>query len=268
MNFKKITFLCLLLSVSISSFSTFAYNNDQIKVLTFNIRVSTPDDQGARDYLNRKPLVQDIINGYVDPKLKDLDFIAFQEDNWGNNSPQTTYSQIIPKPSSSNLRMLYNANKWKLISANQTTLNKTPEIPANWGPRYFQYVEFSNIGNGRRLYIFNYHGFVGGPHQADFNEIIKQINLILGNNIPVIFMGDFNPTAAELVPQLKKIPLQGVTGDCTFNGWNPDPKSCAGKLDYIFFSNQLKSIEHSVIKANQGVLASDHYPVYEELQFQ
>lgn len=273
MYLKSIFTVCLITFALCSNCSVSAAE-DSIKVLTFNIRVKGANDPGDRNYSKRKPLIENIIRGTVMPeKLKNLDFIVFQEDDWGGESPVplANYASIIPSPETSNLRILYDKNKWKLLDQGQTTMSAIDR-----GPRYFQYAKF--IHNGRLIYIFNYHGFITGQSQTEFNKIISKLKEAMLQNIPVIFMGDFNPSGPALIDQLLRPnenapiavpkPLNAITGECTFNDWNANlPQgTCPGQYDYIFSSPDLERVSHAVIKTG-APLPSDHYPVYEELKF-
>ena len=106
-------------------------------------------------------------------------------------------------------------------------------------------------------------------------KIIKSENQ---NNLPVIFMGDFNATPeTEFILNLKKEMIDtkdfskskpfGPIG--TFNNFEFD-KPVTKRIDYIFTSNSSKIIinKYAVLSDSDNLkYPSDHLPVYVEIDF-
>ena len=276
---NKIKFLFLVLIVS----TTITIEAQSVKIMTYNIRLALASD-GENDWANRKEMFANQIRFY------EPDFMGVQEALPGQvnflDSSLKFYQHIgigrdgVNKGEAS--AIFYNYAKFKLIKSNTFWLSDTPDkVSKGWDASYIRictYALFKDKKTKKKFWVFNTHldnnGIVARAKGVEL--IIKKMNEVNTNNLPVIFTGDFNTTPeTALISDLKKTmddtkevstskPF-GPVG--TFNGFEFN-KPVTKKIDYIFISKGSKiTVKKFAVLSDSDNLRypSDHLPVYVEL---
>jgi len=263
--------------------STYGQN---IKLMTYNIRMDTPNDE-ENAWPNRKenfvnqihfytPDVLGIQEGlehqviYLDDHLKTYKYVGVgradvKEEGVGE------YSAIF-----------YNYQNFKEIKSGTFWLSETPDTPSRgWDAslnRICTYILLKNKTSGQKFWVFNTHfdhrGVLARKNSAAL--IIQKINSINKEKLPVFLMGDLNLQPQEEPIQfiakelndsktISQLPPYGPVG--TYNGFDAC-KKIGKRIDYVFTSKDNITIKKYAVIAdvNDMKYPSDHFPVFIEAE--
>ena len=175
----------------------------------------------------------------------------------------------------------FDSTRYVLLKNSTFWLSETPDtISVGWDAaleRICTYGLFKDRITKIFFWVFNTHfDHIGVVAREKSSELIlKRINKINRQSLPVILMGDFNsipnsPPVKEIKTELSDAlqisleKLQGPRG--TFNGFNED-LPIEKRIDYIF-TNDLKVISYTHIndRLNNNRHISDHLPVMIKIQ--
>jgi endonuclease/exonuclease/phosphatase family metal-dependent hydrolase len=259
-------------------------NAQTINVATYNIRFDNPNDHGNL-WKDRAPhLVNQIL-------FHQMDLVGTQEGLYnqleviksGTGFPYIGVGRDKGGKEGEYSAIFYNPNKFKLLKEDTFWLSETPNNPSKgWDAalnRICTWGKFESI-EGDIFYIFNIHyDHIGQQAREKSSELIlKQIQQINKEKLPVILVGDFNVTPDNTAYKLilnesdfkdsrtiskgKPIGPQG-----TFNAfdWNKLPEDI---IDHIFVSSKIEVLRHAILTDNYGLkYPSDHFPVFAEIKF-
>lgn len=172
--------------------------------------------------------------------------------------------------------IFYDTNKHTILESNTFWLSETPDnISIGWDAaleRICTYGLFQDKITEKRLWVVNTH-FDHRGKRARKNSvklILKRIRRLNTENLPVIFMGDFNLTPEERpIRRLKRKMDDGrhisenlPTGPMgTFNGFNSN-SIIDRRIDYIFLRGiAVQDYHHIDERLANGKHISDHLPV-------
>jgi len=258
-------------------------NAQNLKVMTYNIRLDVASD-GENAWPNRKDFLSsqvlfyspDILgvqeaqpNQMDDLKvaLKDYKYIGLGRD--GGNAGE--HSAVF-----------YNSKKVKVENDATFWLSETPnQVSKGWDGacnRVCTYGLFTILDSKQKVWVFNTHlDHVGEQaRQEGMQLILKKIDEVNKQNIPVIVMGDFNvEPESTLITELKKHMVDSkqqakITfgSDGTFNNFKYD-EPVTKRIDYIMLpkDNKMKVERYGVLSSSINLkYPSDHFPVFLELK--
>ena len=272
------------LIILIGTFLCLNINAQNLKVMTFNIRLSLESDK-ENSWVKRKDDALKLMNYYhpdvmgvqeavpqqmadIKTFLKNYDFVGVARDDGANKGE---YSAIF-----------YNTEKLQVLQSGTFWLSETPEKPSKgWDAAYNRICTYALIKTkkgGKKFWAFNVHfdhvGNVARENSAKL--ILEKIKTLNTGNFPVVLTGDFNLTdKTEPVKIISKTmadsfyncrkPHYGPTG--TFTGFdvNTVPKD---RIDYIFTKGlSCQSIRTINDRRENLLYPSDHVPVLAELKF-
>lgn len=256
---------------------------NEMKVVTFNIRYDNPEDS-SNMWQSRASQVCNFI------KTEKPDIIGMQEVLWNQyqqlDSALTDYSSVGvgrndgARDGEMN-PVFFRKSRYDMVRNLTFWLSDFPDVPGSvgWGsalPRIVTWMEFVEKKNHKHFFFFNTH-FAHDSESARLMSsrvLLKEVSSI-SEDFPFIVSGDFNmpPTSTgysiltgpdESVPLLKdsyviteKRPVGPVP---TFNGFSSKGKG--DRMDFIFVRNGMRVLEYkTVVKKEQGVYISDHWPV-------
>ena len=175
----------------------------------------------------------------------------------------------------------FDTTRYVLLKNSTFWLSETPDtISVGWDAaleRICTYGLFKDRITKEEFWVFNTHfDHIGVVAREKSSELIlKRINKINRQTLPVILMGDFNsiPNSSPVKEiktelsdalQISLEKLQGPRG--TFNGFNED-LPIEKRIDYIF-TNKLKVLSYTHIndRLNNNRHISDHLPVMIKIQ--
>lgn len=253
-------------------------------VMTYNIRYDNPED-GANQWNNRKEQLISQLNFYqpdifgtqegLAHQLKEIEqgldgyaYVGVGRDD-GNQAGEFT-------------AIFFNQNTMDLMEQSTFWLSPTPdEISKGWDaalPRICTYGLLKRKLDGRKFFVFNAHfdhvGHIARKESAQL--VLKKIEVLNTDRLPVVFMGDLNLEPHQEGIQLILGKMQdtytaagknvyGPKG--TFNGFDVS-KPVNRRIDYIFVANGFQVFKTGVLSAVfQTRYPSDHFPVFSLLRF-
>ena len=271
------------LIILIGTFLCLNINAQNLKVMTFNIRLSLESDK-ENSWVKRKDDALKLMNYYhadvmgvqeavpqqmadIKTFLKNYDFVGVARDDGANKGE---YSAIF-----------YNTEKLQVLQSGTFWLSETPEKPSKgWDAAYNRICTYALIKTkkgGKKFWAFNVHfdhvGNVARENSAKL--ILEKIKTLNTGNFPVVLTGDFNLTdKTEPVKIISKTmadsfyncrkPHYGPTGTFTAFDVNTVPKE---RIDYIFTKGlSCQSIRTINDRRENLLYPSHHFPVLAELK--
>ena len=251
-----------------------------IKVMTFNMRISTPVD-GDNWFRNRKPKIAEVI------RRENPDIIGFQEvtdkmREFMRDALKDEYTFIgcgsYKDYNGPGNPIAFKRDVFELIELETKWLSPNPEIPGtryedadqSKYPRYYLKARLRVIATGETIWYINTHtDHVGVKVRAlETTQLLKVMQGIADE--PVILMGDLNAKPEEESIQILSSDASTGIVDVTahiphsFHWWGQlNPRI---KIDYIF--SNLPCAESHAVEDNpdDGVYISDHNPVVATLK--
>ncbi|KOH45412.1 endonuclease/exonuclease/phosphatase family protein [Sunxiuqinia dokdonensis] len=277
----KITSLLVMILLATATSTTFSQT---AKVVTYNIRLNTPDD-GENAWPNRKHLVTDLL------RFHEADIIGMQEvlyDQLTDISLQMPgFDQIgvgreDGKAGGEYSPIFYDSRKYQLKNHGWFWLSETPEKPSmGWDAackRICTYALFEDYDKRKNFWVFNTH-FDHVGEEARINSarlILQKIDSLNSKGDPVVLMGDFNLTPeSKPIERIenqffdsKKVSAQVPYGpEGTYNGFNFNSE-LKNRIDYIFVKGKLNVQKYGVLTDSyEKRYPSDHLPVLVEIEF-
>ncbi len=272
---RTLTLIALLL--------TLAANTQPLHVMTFNIRLDTPNDSlnawpYRKDMLASQILFHDIhilgVQEALHRQMKDLEarLPRYRYTGRGRDDGETKgeYSAIF-----------FDTARLKLLKSETFWLSLTPDVPGSksWDAaitRVVTWGKFRDRKTKKEFFVFNTHfDHLGKEARRESAKLLlKKVSDIAGN-MPVILMGDFNARPADEPIRilmdtsshfhfsnakiLSREPHYGPHG--TFNGFR-NKEVDDQPIDYIMLRGKWKVLKHATLSQTwQGRFASDHFAV-------
>lgn len=265
---------------------TSAWAQESLNVMTFNIRMDTPND-GPNQWKFRKEHCAALI------QYQAADFIGMQEafihqiKDLQGLMPQYRWFGLgrdDGKEAGEFSPLFYQANKFKLLKQATFWLSDScDKVSFGWDAacrRVVTWGHFKSLKTGKDFFVFNTHfdhmGKVARRESAHL--VLRKIQEIAGKK-PVILLGDFNATPEDEPIQILRqaqgalaltdsetISKAGHYGPySTFNAFKEEQ---TGKhIDYIFVKNGWECLRHATHSESwAGKFPSDHFPVSAQLR--
>ncbi len=247
---------------------------DEITVLSTNVRTWSPTDTGKKSWFYRAPLIVKNIAA-VQPEI-----IGFQEVTPMHYKYLTAnlkgYDNVIKYRDNSPLHeacpVFYSTQRFTLKDSGSFWLSETPEVMSkDWGSacyRICSYVILTDNSSGKDLVVFNTHL----DHVSDearingINVVLEKIKAFGG--LPSIIMGDFNAdeeseTYAAATDSFldAKYQTEKTAKGATYQNWGK--KLDSENIDYFMISKKGIAVsEYRIIEDTyDGVYPSDHFPI-------
>ncbi len=262
---------------------TFAANAQNLKVMTYNIRLDIKSD-GENQWDKRKDFFISQIKFYEPEILGVQEAMPNQINDLEASFPEYGHIGIgregVGKGEAS--AIFYDKSRFKASGEQTFWLSETPEkVSKGWDASYIRictYALFKDNKTKRTFWVFNTHLDNTGElaRKNGINLILAKIKEVNKKNYPVILMGDFNAEPeSELINDLKKSMFDtreisqekpfGPSG--TFNAFKFN-EPITRLIDYIFVddSKRVKVKKYAVLSDSKDLkYPSDHLPVLAEL---
>jgi endonuclease/exonuclease/phosphatase family metal-dependent hydrolase len=264
-------------------------DNASVKAMTFNIRYGTAKD-GDNAWTFRKDMVFEVIC------RSQCDFIGLQEammfqiEEIIQKCPSYEYIGVtrnVDPTKGEASPILFDASRWKLLNSGTHWLSETPEVPGSksWNsslPRIFTWGKFQNLENKNEILIFNTHyDHRSAEARVNSSRVIIDYIFSMTNSISTILLGDFNAsedqdpitylttnTVLPLTDVYRSLHQEHAEKDMTFYGWKEHEAGTGKRLDYIFYTGELRPLSAEVVQDNiEGRYPSDHMPVMVEFRY-
>jgi endonuclease/exonuclease/phosphatase family metal-dependent hydrolase len=259
---------------------------ETLSVLTYNIRLATPDD-APNIWSNRKENVFSLIRE-ASPDVFGLQE-ALKEQVYDFDKAFPSYSRVgvgrdDGKAEGEFSPVYYNSKKYNALSSGTFWLSQTPEIAGSRGwdaacNRVVSWVQLKEGTSGKPFFVFCTHfdhmGEVARRNSAKL--LIHAVDSLAGKN-PAVVVGDFNATPGSEPYQriTEKSDSSHLTDALMLSAKVKGPEYTytgfkvggipGQRIDYIFLKNIPKVKKYAVNDTNNGVYyPSDHLPVSAKL---
>lgn len=269
-----------------SKYQKYAKENE-IKIMSFNIRTSGMDKDTPNHWDNRKEacvaVVKDhkpTIIGYQEAQYSSQwvylkNQLAADYESYGVNRSDGKESG-----SGEVVGIMWDPKIVKKIEVGTFWLSETPETPSrSWGMtmnRTATWGHFEHIPTGKEFFYINTHlpltndKYGETPKIEGMKLIANKFKEYKGDVDALFLSGDLNVDAThDAIKEIKDFMRNARTyanrtdSFGTTNGFESDTKK--GMIDHIYYSKELKNpIEYQTIRDTyNGVkFVSDHYPIY------
>ncbi len=278
----KLFYQCILSVFILFTISSSIYSQPHT-IISYNIRYDNNWDVENSWKIRRMKISQKLIQyspsivgiqegllnqvQYIDSSLINYDYVGVGRDDG--------------KEKGEFCAIYFDTTRYVLLKNSTFWLSETPDtISVGWDAaleRICTYGLFKDRITRKAFWVFNTHfdhiGIIAREKSSEL--ILKKINKINRQSLPVILMGDFNsipnsPPVKEIITELSDAlqisleKLQGPRG--TFNGFNED-LPIEQRIDYIF-TNKLKVLSYTHIndRLDNNRHISDHLPVMIKIQ--
>jgi endonuclease/exonuclease/phosphatase family metal-dependent hydrolase len=276
--------LSLLIICSILAVPVFgkADKKSSFNIMTYNIRMNTPDDG-----VNAWPLRKDKVIGLIRFHQADIfgvqEALILQMNDLKTGLPEFDSYGVgrdDGKEAGEHMTIFFRKSRFEKLDAGTLWLNESTDKPGlGWDAvcnRTCTWVKFKDKATKKVFYHFNTHfdhrGKVAREESAKL--ILKFMGEINKDNRPMILTGDFNST--NEAPPIRKIltVLFDSKDKCQTAPYGP-PHTSGGfavkeprnTIDYIFINDQVKVLRHGVLSDSSGLyFPSDHLPVLAEVE--
>lgn len=274
--------LCAAVLLSSVTFEAAAKKSsqDEVKVISYNIRVINSKD-GENEWKYRAAASDAMIKDYAP------DIFGLQEAMPGHLE---YLNKALPKYASvgvgredgvskgEHMSIYYNTKTIRLEKWGTYWLSETPEVPSKgWDAackRTATWALLTVKSTGKQFYYVNTHLDHRGAvaQQKGLDLIVSRIAEMNPEGLPMILTGDFNvesdsPVLAELNTRMldARKTAEKTDSRATFNGWG----SSAIVIDFIYYSGFSSCPEYeTIVRQYEGVpYISDHYPIMAVLKF-
>ncbi len=282
---KALLFLIVCSFLSFSLTNTVSGKSEKkrsFNIMTYNIRMNTPDDG-----VNAWPLRKDKVIGLI--KFHQADIFGVQEalilqmndlkaglpefDSYG-------VGRDDGKEAGEHMTIFFRKSRFEKLDAGTLWLNESTDKPGlGWDAvcnRTCTWVKVKDKATKKIFYHFNTHfdhrGKVAREESAKL--ILKFMSTVNKENLPMLLTGDFN--SSKEMPAIQKLltVLYDSRDKCQSLPYGPygtsggfDVKESKHVIDYIFINDKVKVLRHGVLSDSYGLFyPSDHLPVLAEVE--
>ena len=261
----------------------FAANAQDLKVMTYNIRLDVKSD-GENSWSNRKDFFSSQIKFYEPAIFGVQEAMPIQISDLTTSLPEYDHIGIgrdgVGKGEAS--AIFFDKSRFKVSNEQTFWLSETPDkVSKGWDASYIRICTFGLFQDKQTkqtFWVFNTHLDNNGvaARTNGIELILAKMKKVNKKNYPVILTGDFNSEPdTPLLINLKKVMTDtrdvseakpfGPIG--SFNGFKFD-EPVTRLIDYIFVDNskRIKVKKYAVLSDSKNLkYPSDHLPVYVEL---
>jgi endonuclease/exonuclease/phosphatase family metal-dependent hydrolase len=248
----------------------------QVRVMTYNIRLDTPVDS-INQWPKRTQKVFDLIRKYDPDILGIQEAIHHQLMDLLKNLPQYDYVGVgrdDGKTKGEYSAILFKKERFTVLQQGTFWLSETPEVPGSksWDAAITRVASWAKLRDKKTkkdfLSINTHFDHIGKEARRHSAGLLKTKANELGKDLPVIITGDFNCTRSDppystiMNPDGIKLidPLPGEPVG-TFCGFKVNGIECRA-IDYLFCTEHWTASDYKVVTDNDGkYYPSDHLPV-------
>jgi endonuclease/exonuclease/phosphatase family metal-dependent hydrolase len=272
----------IMASAFVRSISAQGKKDTPFNLITYNIRMNTPDD-GVNAWPLRKEKVAGLLKFHQADIFNVQEALPEQMDDLVSLFPDFDHVGVGRDDGvrqGEHMAIFYRKSRFEKIIDGMFWLSQTPDKPGlGWDAvcnRTVTWIKLKDRITRKSFYVFDTHfdhrGRVAREESA--NLILKSIKEINKENLPLILTGDLNLTKNTVPVQsiLKELndaqdksltPPYGPAG--TSGGFNV--KVMPSKIDFIFINDEVTVLRHGVLSDSFGLFyPSDHLPVLAELK--
>lgn len=283
---KKLLFTTLLM-ISVCTLSAYGKKTATVRIGSYNLRMQQLDKDTPDSWdLRHDKCIRSILdNGFDVFGVQEISNVAKEQIA---SDLKKKYASIFFSPynqdgnGDKSSGIFYDKKRFKLIEYHYFWISDTPD-QVSWNDHYViggKPKSFSRGGacvilmdrkSGRKLFFMNNHGILNHEENLKYAPALVELEKRYNpEGLPSFLVGDFNARVES--------PSHGVwrqhwndSADgfgerkCTFNGFNPDPKSWdpAKHIDFVYYRNIDAPSAYMVnMTLYEGRCASDHFPIW------
>lgn len=275
--------LIMVFSLAISSLGK-GKKNTAFNLITYNIRMNTPDD-GVNAWPLRKDKVAGLLNFHQADIFNVQEALPEQMDDLVNSFPGFDHVGVgrdDGKRAGEHMSIFFRKERFEKLTDGMFWLSETPSKPGlGWDAlcnRTLTWIKLKDKVTKKSFYIFDTHFDHRGnkAREESAKLILKSIKEINKENLPLILTGDFNLTKKALPIQLILKELYDAKDKSMSPPYGPDGTSggfdvklMPRTIDFVFINEKVEVVRHGVLTDSFGLFyPSDHLPVLVEVKVQ
>ncbi len=281
-NMKRAILILLVAAIFSIPASGKGKKNDSFNIMSYNIRMNTPDD-GVNAWPLRKDKVTGLIRFYQTDIFGVQEALLLQMNDLKTRLPEYNCFGVgrdDGKDAGEFMTIFYLKSRFEKLDGGTFWLSPTSDKPGlGWDAvcnRTCTWIKFKDKDTKKVFYHFNTHfdhrGKVAREESAKL--ILKFMGEINKEDLPMMLTGDFNSTkeAAPIQTILKTLFDSRDKSQSTPYGPSGTSGGFAIKehkntIDYIFINKKVNVIRHGVLSDSTGLFfPSDHLPVLAEVE--
>lgn len=268
--------------VEVSNLQKYA-KDDEVKVMSFNVRLLTTESNYRNEWPYRKEAVIELIKdqkpsviGFQEAKYTDQWLVIKSElsadyDGWGLNRDTGEESG-----SGETMGILYDKAKVKKLDGGTFWLSTTPDkVSKSWNSACYRTATwgiFEHIATGKKFCYINTHldHKSADAQKEGMKVIVNKFKEYNPDGHVQFLSGDLNVKADNAALDVLKdymvntrvaAPSDKTDSDRTYNGFSATGGSI---IDHIYCTKGTEVVEYHTIDENYGSAeyVSDHYPIY------
>ena len=277
---KKILTMACVLAACCFSLSAKKPVADQVKVISYNIRLINSKD-GPNEWKYRAEASPAMIKDYAPDIFGVQEAVKEQLDYMQKALPKYGCVGVGREDGVSkgeHMSIFFNKKTVELLEWGTYWLSETPDVPSKgWDARCMRTATWARMkmkDSGKEFFYVNTHLDHRGKvaQQKGLDLIVKRIAEMNPAGLPMILTGDFNvdpanPVLEELDTKMlsARVTAEKTDKRATFNGWGER----ALVIDYIYYAGFSACPEYeTIVRQYKGVpYISDHYPIVARLVF-
>lgn len=264
-------------------FPMFLLQAQEIQVMTYNVKYANEND-GENSWSKRKQFITNQLKFY-EPDIMGLQEVLFSQIQHFTSEiggyDFVGKAREDGKQKGEFTAILFKNEKFELIEDHTFWLSETPgKVSTGWDaalPRVCTYALFRDKNTGKKFWFFNSHfDHVGTEARTESARLIlKKIEEVNTENLPVVLTGDFNLESesegikliSEKLKDSRNTANTVFGSEGTFNGYQFD-KPASRRIDYIFVNENVEVKKYAVLTDSKEMkYPSDHFPVITILEF-
>lgn len=248
----------------------------QLKVMTFNIRGTTTEDDAHNNWGMRAGACRDMVIDQQPSLVGIQEAVATEWKYMSGTLAEYGYVGITDEDIYNSI--LYRPDVLEVLSDGVFWLSDTPDKSSMSWDGYVRYVHWAVmkiLSSGQEFFYMNTHlGLTAASRRSAMTLIQKRIKLLNTDNLPVVLMADFNTHGTDAVFDGIRETMNltrevaPITDDVkTYNAWGNEDR--AYQCDHIWVTNTVECSEYKTVTQwyDGHKYVSDHYPVYSIIQF-
>ncbi|HKH63484.1 MAG TPA: endonuclease/exonuclease/phosphatase family protein [Flavitalea sp.] len=282
---KKISLFCWFIFLVMTSTA-----QDYLNVMTFNIRLNTPEDSlnawpHRADKASSQILFHEVhilgVQEALHNQMEDLDRALTKYKYIGggrdDGKEKGEYSAIF-----------FDTTRLQMLQTQTFWLSQTPHVAGSKGwdaaiTRIVTWAKFRDRKTKKEFYVFNTHfDHMGQVARVESAKLLLKFANQIAGSMPYIVTGDFNanpeqepikilvnpkdPMHLTDTKEISASPHYGPPG--TFNGFHSKEISDL-PIDHIFIKHAITVLQHATLSQTwDGRFSSDHFPVFARVLIQ
>ena len=255
-----------------------------LTVMSYNVRFAS--ETPPNDWPTRRPLLRECIRQAEPDVIGTQEGVYSQLNDIAEDLPQYSWIGLGRDGGSRGefMAVWYRKERVEPLAFDHFWLSDTPEVVGSttWGNkirRMVTWVRFRDKTTGAEFYFWNTHF----DHEVQVareksGELLRRRIAEIGDELPVILVGDFNAAAGEnpvyasllagdyFLDSWTAAPERKGEGFGTFNGFGETPQGGA-RIDWILVRGNVEVLSSEIVTYKAGAqYASDHYPVVARLR--